>query len=204
MCDLAVLFGDLEAAARRGDFETALMGSPLGAVCLHGHPLGFRVARISRGPVALRLHLWTGASTEQPGYEAHDHMFDLTSHVVRGIIRQQTFEFVSDPGGVQAIYSVAYEDGQSVIVRTEQRGRLVRTGDERFDPGVTYTLSAGDLHIAERQSEEAAITLALTTSRLDQAMTVGPWDGSLELQASRRKLDDRPLRDLGLDLALLV
>jgi hypothetical protein len=204
MLDLHVLFLRLEAASRSGEFESELMKTPLADAHIHGHPLGFRVARINHGEMALRLHLWKAAVSEQPGFEVHDHMFDLTSHVVQGAIGQKVYKFADDQNGTKAIYSVAYEAGKSVIVKTSRRGELVLERAERFYAGTTYRLDAGELHIAERLDDDDAITLALTKTKLDSATTIGPWEGELQLQSSRRRLDDRTLREIGLDLALHV
>lgn len=204
MPDLQSLFRQLEAAARNGRFEAELMRTPLADAGLYGHPLGFRVAKISHGDTALRLHLWSGISTEQPGFEVHDHMFDLTSHVVQGTIVQRGYDFVEDLNGPQALYDVTYDEGKSVIAKTDKRGRLVLKGAERFNVGTTYELSAGQLHFAERTDSAFAITLALTRTRLCCATTVGPQDGDFQLQASRLRLDYRPLCELGLEAALRI
>lgn len=204
MSDLIGLFDQLVGAASMGRFEEALMGTPIAGAHLHGHPLGFRVVRISDGPLSLRLHLWKGPACEQPGFEIHDHAFDLTSYVVAGVVRQRTYSAVRAMDGQHAVYRVTYDDGRSALAHSGCRVRVEAVGDERFAQGETYSLPAGQLHEAYRDNCDTAITLVLTTAKTVSPVTIGPWDGEVQLNAPRLRLDDRTLGELGLSKALAL
>lgn len=204
MSNLLGLFDRLVGAASMGRFEEALMDTAIAGEHLHGHPLGFRVVRISDGPVSLRLHLWKGAACEQPGFEIHDHAFDLKSYIVAGVVRQRTYSAVSAIDGQHAVYRVTYEDGRSALAHSGERVRVEPVDDERFAQGDTYTLPAGQLHEANREGCDTAITLVLTTAKTASPVTIGPWDGEVQLNAPRLRLDDRTLGELGLSKALAL
>ncbi len=204
MAELEGIFGHLVNAAGQGRFEADLLAGPLGGATLHGHPLGFRVAKVTDGAVSLRLHLWHGDAEEQPGFEVHDHGFDLQSFVVAGRIRQQTFDARPDPAGGHAVYSVAYSEGGSVLQRTGHRMILERTDEHLVCAGESYEVTAGQLHAAAPEDCADAVTLVLTRDTGRTPITIGPWNGPETLNARRRQLDERPLSMLGLAGALAL
>ncbi len=201
MLDLNRIFDALVTASSEGCFESALMKTPLGSATLRSHPLGFKVARVSNGSIHLRLHLWTGAA-EQPGFEVHDHSFDLKSYVVEGAIQQITFTAHEDPDGDRCFYQVAYGESRSALRKTDIAVRLEEPRQDVFRAGTTYFLPAGRLHMAERYYCALAISLALTHEKGGQPLTIGPRNGPSELVASRSPLSELSLMELGLRAAL--
>src|SRR5690606_29307754 len=109
---------DLVRAHEAGRFEEGLLASPLGAEYVKRHPLGFSVVQLKSGTESLRLHLWRGAEISQPGFEIHDHTFELESYVIDGRLRHRTYEAVPDPAGDFAVYDIRYEPGASVMTKT--------------------------------------------------------------------------------------
>jgi hypothetical protein len=203
MSDLHEIFDALVSASSHGRFEAVLMETPLATATLRSHPLGFKVALISNGIVHLRLHLWT-SPTEQPGFEIHDHSFDLKSHVVEGSLRQIIYRAHNNPAGDRSIYQVAYEDGRSTLLKTGVAVRIEELRQDVLRAGTTYFVPAGELHMAELYQCEAAITLVVTHEKGGQPITIGPRDGPTELFAARSLLSDRSLVELGLRAALLL
>lgn len=201
MIDLAHLFEDLVTAADQGEFESALLGSALGLRPVSHHPLGFHVVKLEVGNTALRLHLWKPGGGEQPGYEIHDHIFALRSRVIEGAIRHRTYSVQTEPEGAHAIYTVAYNEGESRIAKSDRRVSLRRETQKVFRPGCTYCVPAGELHDAELAEGTTATTLVLTHHVGGTARTIGPWDGPDTLTASRMPMTSGLLRDLGLDQA---
>jgi len=155
MRDLFQIFHTLINASSQGRFEAALMQTPLAFAVLHSHPLGFKVARISNGNVHLRIHLWSGRSTDQAGFEVHNHSFDLKSHVVEGKIRRVIYAAHEGPSGDRSIYQVAYEEGHSILRKTAIVVRLKKLRQEIHPAGTTYSVPAGALHETARHECEA-------------------------------------------------
>lgn len=110
----------------------------------------------------LRLHVWNPPDTELPHQdtvnEVHDHVFDMRSTVVRGVLVQQLYEFVVCGINVETwvplprdheIYKAVYDKKSS--------SRLEPTGIEGHLRGmVSYPISADMRHPSYMQ---AAFTL---------------------------------------------
>lgn len=197
MRDLEALFASLIQEWKGADWRAALLASPLGGAQVLGHPLGFRVARLDEGGTSLRLHLWRGVDATQPGFEVHDHGFDLESFVLAGTIRQRTYAADRDPSGEQVIYAVAYEADESVLRKTDQVVRLREVKSEVFEAGEIYRVAAGELHASYLDGCDVGATLVLTHNRGGQPITLGPKDSAPDLRASRSPLSALSLREMG-------
>ena len=149
MPDLQRLFQNLCQAADEGRFEAAVIASALGKQPLTLHPLGFHVVKVGWGPHALRLHFWKPGGVDQPGFEIHDHIFDLESRVIEGAIRHRVYTAAVDPDVLNAVYSVAYYGTESRLAKTDQRFRLNKRSDEVLTLGQLYRVEAGTFHDAE-------------------------------------------------------
>ncbi|MCA3149563.1 MAG: hypothetical protein ING77_00075 [Rhodocyclaceae bacterium] len=202
MFDLGALYSELCRAADGGDFETAVLASPLGDQLVTLHPLGFNVVKIETPPHALRLHLWKCSGVEQPGFEVHDHVFDLKSRVIDGAIRHRAYRSVADPSGEHVFYRVEYGDQLSELSKTQERFTLQLVDEQVYRAGTSYSVNAFDLHDAEMVEGISAVTLVLTTHVGGNPRTVGPWNGQQTLSAIRAVVGLKPLRDFGLAGAL--
>lgn len=202
MSDLQQLFKGLCQAADDGRFEAAVIASALGNEPLTLHPLGFHVVKVSSGPDDLRLHFWKPGGVDQPGYEIHDHIFDLESRVIEGAIRHRLYTAAADPKGPYAVYSVDYSGTESRLAKTDERVLLYQELEEVFTAGDTYSVKAGKLHDAEIEGfGSTAMTLVLTHKAGGAARTIGPADGPLTLAAARTPATDQSLRELGFEAA---
>lgn len=204
MPDLAGLYMTLVKAADDDRFEAAVVASPLGDQVVTRHPLGFHVVKIEMPKAALRLHLWKPGVVDQPGYEIHDHIFNLRSCVVIGAIRHRTYDITPDENGEHVVYAVDYGNGESRIAKTAQRVRLHPAMEAIYQAGDSYSVAAGELHDAELFTSDGGVTLVLTESIGGTARTIGPWDGPLILNASRGAASTDTLRTLGLNGARLL
>lgn len=198
MTDLAGVYHDLVGAQANGLFEEVLLRGTLGAQPVKRHPLGFTVVQLKVDGVGLRLHLWKGGPISQPGYEIHDHAFNLKSFIVDGTIRHRTFEALEDPQGDYAVYSVHYEPNRSVMTKTPARARLKETSDEVYVAGQSYSVPAWRLHDALLHGAASATTLVLTRDLAGAPVTYGPADGPQTLEAARAPVSHQTLADLGL------
>ncbi|WP_271599635.1 hypothetical protein [Bradyrhizobium sp. CCBAU 45384] len=122
------------------------------ASAVRHHPLGFLYMseQIAEG-THLRYHFWPEdwlmPSLEQ-GKEDHDHSYRLTSIIVAGELRHQTFEAAHDANGTHEIFEVCYYSGDSALVPTGQVVRVACSGDQTYSAGECYTLSPGVIHRA--------------------------------------------------------
>lgn len=202
MFDLGALYSELCRAADGGDFENAVLASPLGDQSVTLHPLGFNVVKIETPPHSLRLHLWKSSGVEQPGFEVHDHIFNLRSRVIDGAIRHRAYQSVADQSGDKVFYRVEYSDHLSNLSKTQERLTLQIVDERVYRTGTSYSINAFDLHDAEMVEGVSAVTLVLTTHVGGTPRTVGPWNGQQTLSAIRAVVGRKPLRDFGLAGAL--
>jgi hypothetical protein len=130
------------------------------------HPLGFVMISESVGDgVDLRYHVWPEnwpPADGQEGADLHDHIYDLSSIVVAGSIRQETLEAVPDPQGDYQVFEVQYSAAGSAQHYTGRSVRLDSIFDDIFSVGMAYRLSASTVHRVE-VLERPAATLVLTT-----------------------------------------
>lgn len=204
MSELEALYRDLIQAQQAGRFEDVLLAGPLGGEHVKRHPLGFLVVQLKAGTESLRLHLWRGAEISQPGFEIHDHTFELESYVIDGRLRHRTYEAVPDPAGDFAVYDIRYEPGVSVITKTADRARLVKMTDVFIEAGEAYAVAAGCLHDAILDNCSNATTLILTQDHGGAPVTYGPANGADTLTAPREALSSDTLADLGLMAARAI
>lgn len=131
------------------------------------HPLGFVViSEPIDESLVLRYHLWPTDWAVPPGQEngqTHDHCFELTSLIVGGSLRQQTYRPVLDEDGGYEVVSVDYTSGRSELHRTGTKARLEPETDKVFDGGTVYRLVPGVVHYIETVRRPAA-TLVLAIS----------------------------------------
>jgi hypothetical protein len=205
MADLRSIYEELIASSTGRGFETALMSTPLADERIYTHPLGFRVIRTADGSHTLRLHIWHQAlAGQQPGFEVHDHSFDLESCVLDGQLESELYAAEPSEAGKHAIYRVIYAAGRSILERTQTRVRLRVTSAETVGPGQRYYIAAGQLHSTRCRVFETAMSLVLTVETGHVPITIGPWAGVQRLEAGRTPVDDRSLREIGLSQARLA
>lgn len=152
------------------------------------HPLGFIMCRLAEHQSRkLRLHLWPrdGGRPQDPAWPIHDHVFDLQSWVLAGTI--SNVEYCASQVGVEyQLYSAAYEDGESVLRRSERRVRLKEAHRSEYVSGQQYVIEAGIFHQSVRKGEATAITLCETYDRMQSGPRVaGGLDGAATYVYSR-------------------
>ena len=198
MHELAELHRALIEESLAGRFREALAASPLGGVVTREHPLGFRVAKLSSDDGStLRLHVWpSGAKSEQPGFEVHNHGFDFVSHVVMGELDHLIFDSVEQPEGRWAQYRVQYDpEGRSILSRCASRFDLVLRSQERIGTKQTYATRATDLHTLQGTTCRPTVTLVLTKPHANDIVTMGPFDGPMGITSERSTLGSTALQE---------
>ncbi len=187
MSDASRLFDELVEARHAGDFLGYFARLPQSHTPVHRHPLGFRVARlVADGPAALRLHIWPkSARPAQPGFEIHDHTFDLTSFILFGELRQTIYEISTSAPTTHAMYQVDYDETGSVLRKSEAAVSARARESHMLHAGETYSLSAAEFHVLENGSTQSAATLVLTTQGGGAPRSLGPLDGAAIMRFER-------------------
>lgn len=170
------------------------------------HPLGFFAFM---GPahqgVALRMHYWPRyAEVLQPGFEIHDHQYDIESRVVSGALEQTTFELaVSEPLS-HSVYSVHYDGGKSGLRKTARRVGLFANRIQEFQEGASYKLASGILHRANPRLGSETVTLVLARGANGGAQVLGPIDGPDHIGFQRQSIGDEESAALRRDILNLL
>lgn len=125
------------------------------------HPLGFVscVIRDEPGRSVVRVHCWPKDERrpKRPDWPIHTHVYDLSSLVLAGRVRD--LQYGTKSGDEYAIYSVSYEKDGSAISSTGRDTSLILQADHYHSTGEEYFVPAGSFHQTYVPQDESAITL---------------------------------------------
>lgn len=124
---------------------------------IEAHPLGMYAAHFVCARHSVRVHCWNIDSIQfrDDLGRIHDHIWNLSSHVLRGSIRNETFSVVPSPAGI-LLWERDYE--KNTVSVYNQRVSLRLVGDQAIPEGGFYQLPAGTLH---RTTESPPITVTI-------------------------------------------
>lgn len=153
------------------------------------HPLGFvhydlsKMSDLPSGGFA-RLHIWDRElATPDPAGNIHDHTWHLTSAILAGSLRDQTFLPRENTSGALSAAQVLY--GQTNSFEAAGRYDLVPLSDQVFKRGDIYTIPSRIVHESEPlekptvtfvvgiPDENAALSGPLVLSRLATTVPKG-------------------------------
>ena len=136
------------------------------------HPLGFFITDLSRllprsrRESEFRLHVWPEDYRERSDNrgEIHTHRFDLRSAVIRGTIRNVTYELVHDASAPGMVRDVVYRPRGTTLI-TSAKGVIARVANVfEVASGHLYSESAEKFHSSNLVSAPA-ITIVLGIPR---------------------------------------
>jgi hypothetical protein len=137
-------------------------------VAAHQHPLGFYVIDFTElippenRQGQLRLHAWPEdfRSRSDGRGEIHTHRWHLRSGVLRGSVRNTTYEVIPQPGSSGAIFDVVYgPKGTSLM--TSARGAIAHVLKvAEVNAGEYYTQEAEQFHSSDLP-RAPAVTIVL-------------------------------------------
>lgn len=190
-------FNNLIDAVGQGKFEAALSTSILAGQPARCHPLNFVAIRIEdENGIGLRLHLWNdGFHFGQSGFEVHDHIFELDSFVVEGIVRQTIYEIEPRDDGEFSAYEVNYERDAATLVPVRNQLKLRTVEVDDISQGSRYSLKPGVFHRLEPQTL-TAITLVLTRPHAGRPISIGPTKGLNSPRTERPSIVDSTGRSM--------
>lgn len=130
------------------------------------HPLGFVSCEILNDPgnIIVRVHYWPKGErrTKNPDWPIHTHVYDLSSLVLMGRVRDQQFR--EKQGSEYAVFSVSYSGENSAISWTGRNVAAELLVDEYHAAGEEYTVSVGTFHQTHVPQEETAATLVVQSN----------------------------------------
>ncbi len=162
------------------------------------HPLGFVVCTLnSWGPIKVRLHIWPRGENrgQDTTCQIHDHIFDLTSWVLLGLIENTNFE-PSDTGKTYSRYRAEYIGDASILLKTLDTCTLAASDPQTYPAGSRYEILAGQLHESRRLDDSPAVTILVTRDVSKTAPSVfGPLGGPDRIEYVRTILTSAELDD---------
>lgn len=163
------------------------------------HPLGFIMCKLlEREGTSIRLHIWPpdGGRAQEPRWMIHDHIFDLSSWVLKGTVFNREYE--ADANGNEfSLYEASYVENKSVLTRRQERIGLTPISAYEIHSGGCYTISAGILHESELVGNEVGVTVLLTEESKERTpLVVGSLDGKDKYEYSRELVSKEELRSL--------
>jgi len=163
------------------------------------HPLGFlSCTLLSEGSRRLRLHYWPvgGAFQQSADCQIHDHLFDLNSWVLEGLIENIEYK-TSLTGDEHALYEASYNGDTSVLKKTKATLRLEAARRQSFRAGERYSVAAGVLHQTVRRGDKPATTVLVTDDRSRSApLVVGPLNGKKRYSYEREPVSEASVEAL--------
>lgn len=131
---------------------------------IQSHPLGFlRLALEGQGESAngFFLHVWMpGLPVQEGGAFMHQHVFDLSSRVLKGTLRDTLYKPVEDPQGPYQLIKGKNAQEYGVItndVLAHVKMDVIRTLD--VNAGEIYAVEKGQYHATDVDPESIVVTL---------------------------------------------
>ena len=134
------------------------------------HPFGFFYAQETlTTEKTLRFHLWPNGWTvplQEQGRELHDHNYELSSVIISGTLRHETFATKPVIQDGYDVYLTSYTSGSSELARTNDVVTVEPDTNVSYSAGQMYRLSSGIVHRVTPQKTPAA-TIVLTAKTKD-------------------------------------
>jgi hypothetical protein len=169
-------------------------------VTVMAHPVGFaHVALTSAGNMTIRLHLWPlrELQPQKPRWLIHRHAWPLTSYVFRGSVRNHLYDVSRSTDGRHRLYSVGYEQGDSIMKPTDIRVSCDLASDEEISAGNRYDVSSAAFHSTVLGEGLPAATIAVTgPPSAEPPFVVGSYDQPREYRFERRLLTETEAREV--------
>lgn len=137
------------------------------------HPLGFVSCIIRKEKYfTSRIHYWPKMErrTKVPNWPIHTHVYDLSSYILAGRVRD--IQYRKKDGTDYVIYSVSYKGEDSEIKSTSTYTSIRKISDRIRSIGDEYAIPLGVFHETQVPLDEFAITLVALSNFADSAPLV--------------------------------
>lgn len=169
------------------------------------HPTGFAVFRLHASPQGdVRLHVWPEAGRRwgDPCWTVHDHTWDLTSHVLAGVVGSHDVdvdvdvELAAGRSAQGVLYDVAYgADGRSRMLRRAAVASR-SLGLRRTAAGGCYRVDAGRFHASVvPEGAFAATVVATRPGQASRPRVLGAPSGETSIEVVRPAVQPQRARD---------
>lgn len=146
------------------------------------HPLGFcKFSLFHTSEYNLRLHIWLPQQRpiQNVNFTIHNHIWDLTSHILLGKLYHNTYEIKTDmTSPTHKEYDVLYENNKSIMIYTNRMVTCVKSKALELEAGTTYQMFVDEYHDTIVPDNLLTATLVLTTFKTQTSpIVLGPIDG---------------------------
>lgn len=157
------------------------------------HPLGFIMGSyIKEGNNQIRIHIWpeNNSHAQLPYWNIHNHSFNLTSWVIRGEILNTEYLVSESNQGTNCIYSVNYDEGNSILKKTNKNVNIVKKITTTNKRGFKYSMHRSVFHSSIVNSNQIALTIVLSSlSNNQNPSVIGKNDGNNRYSYNRNIVD---------------
>jgi len=147
------------------------------------HPLGFlqfKIGKTSSGG-SIKLHLWHEQfkSQQNPNWLIHKHVWELTSQILIGSVKNTTYKILSKDGHQDLIksdehfkYKVEFSGQKSIMKKLDGNFSLILDKDDIYHKGDIYTVSINEFHKTTLPDNEFTATIIYTPKKIRKNPTV--------------------------------
>lgn len=140
------------------------------------HPLGFiRLKLASTVEGTLRIHIWpdTERQSQVPVWNIHDHLFDLRSSVLCGVLRNRRFALRPDKtAATHRLYRVSYSERQSQLHATPTKVSCHCISTDVYSALDSYHVCREEFHASDVEENILAATIVVTSNHSRRAPNV--------------------------------
>lgn len=140
------------------------------------HPLGFvRLKLTSSVQGSLRIHVWpeTERRSQVPVWNIHDHLFDLRSFVLCGVVRNHRFEVRPDKtSATHRLYQVSYCKRQSRLHATTAEVSCHHISADVYSALESYSVYGEEFHASVVEKNILTATIVITSNHSRRAPNV--------------------------------
>ncbi|MDX6498136.1 MAG: hypothetical protein QOG23_1396 [Blastocatellia bacterium] len=131
------------------------------------HPLGFIRLKLASTPQGtLRIHIWPGTDrkSQSPSWNIHDHLFDLRSSILCGVVENHRFAVRPDrKSATHRLYQVSYCENQSLLHATTTEMSCHHLGTEVYSALDSYQVYREQFHASVVEKDILAATIVVTS-----------------------------------------
>jgi len=140
------------------------------------HPLGFiRLKLASTAQGTLRIHIWptTDRQSQSPIWNIHDHLFDLRSSILCGVVENHRFTVRSDrTPATHRLYQVSYSENQSRLHATTTAVSCHQLSTDVYSALDNYQVYREEFHASVVKKDILAATIVVTSNHSEHPPNV--------------------------------
>jgi hypothetical protein len=140
------------------------------------HPLGFiRLKLASTAQGTVRVHIWPAKDREPqlPLWSIHDHLFDVRSSILCGVLENHRFAVASDGSpATHRLYEVSYRMNESQLHATTSEVSCHHLSTDVCSPLDSYQVCREEFHASVVKEDILAATIVVTSNHSERPPNV--------------------------------